>query len=399
MNKTWAVLAILFLAVSFPAQGQDLKRNGDEGGGGIKSGGGKGHYQKSPKKARPAKPRGNFQNRKTGGAHFQAAPASGGHHFNNSPRGNQNTSGAMKSAPALHHFNNASRPVPSGKNPSMNAGAGFKHSQNSAAGRINPSLQRMGVKKLPPAFKDQHQILQADRAHSKIAYPTSGPQGRPLHATLIEPRAMNNLVVRNHMSLVNTNIAFRAQITNFNNVELVRNNYYWHSYNGFNYCHYYDPWGYHWYGWYVGGSYFWTRHWNNYWWWYDPVSFRWCYWWGGNWWWNDPSRAEVVCVYNNGSYVPSTSTNTEMPGGTASMEYRSQDGSRMVKVVGNDAFLYDTADVGVDNKPAFLGSNVTKVKFSNTSNGKPLQVMLEYNDGTFALFDSDGNPTGGNPGN
>ncbi len=382
MKKILVVLAFLLMTVNLPLFGQDYKHSDDEkngGHGGVRSGGGKSHFQKVPKKIHPAISRSNSQNRRNMGGNNQTAPAVGGHHFNNS-RGNQTSSGSYKGAKASHHFNNVSRAVPS-------------------VGRINPSLQRLGVKNLPPAFKDHHQILQADRAHSSIRYPASGPQGRPLHAAVFEPSAMNNTVVRSHMGLVNTNIAFRAQITHFNNVEILRNNYYWHSYGGFNYCHYYDPWGYHWYGWYLGSSYFWTRYWNNYYWWYDPVSFRWCYWWDGNWWWNNPAHVEAAYVYNNGNYIPSDSANTEAPSGTAAIEYRSQDGSRMVKIVGTDAFLYDTADTGVDNKPVFLGSNVTNVKFSKTSDGKPLQVMLEYNDGTFGLFDADGNPAVGNSGN
>jgi hypothetical protein len=47
-------------------------------------------------------------------------------------------------------------------------------------------------------------------------------------------------------------------------------------------------------------------------------------------------------------------------------------------------------------KAKYLASGVTDVRFSNTDNGKPLQIMLSLSDGTFELYDADGNPVGGN---
>ena len=77
--------------------------------------------------------------------------------------------------------------------------------------------------------------------------------------------------------------------------------------------------------------------------------------------------------------------------------FNSKDGSRMVKLAGNshDAFLYDTSEKA-EFKAKYLASGVTDVRFSNTDNGKPLQIMLSLSDGTFELYDADGNPVGGN---
>jgi hypothetical protein len=206
------------------------------------------------------------------------------------------------------------------------------------------------------------------------------------------------------MSII-TGGGFRAQIGIYNANERVVGNYYWHNGNGFNYCHYYDRWGYHWYGWYLGNSYFWTRWYANNYWWYDPTYFRWCYWHDGGWWWQDPDSTSVY-VYNNGSYLPSDSganVNVNVgngPGASSSQQpvqnngngktFFSGDGSREVKVVGTDAFLYDASGQNAF-KPLFLGSNVTGVKLSNTNNGKPLQIMLLYSDGSFGVFDAQGN--------
>ena len=69
----------------------------------------------------------------------------------------------------------------------------------------------------------------------------------------------------------------------------------------------------------------------------------------------------------------------------------------MVKLAGdsNDAFLYDTTATP-SFKTKYLASGVTDVRFSNTANGKPLQIMLGLADGSFELYDADGNAVGNN---
>ncbi|HEV2355434.1 MAG TPA: hypothetical protein VGR89_14395, partial [Puia sp.] len=167
--------------------------------------------------------------------------------------------------------------------------------------------------------------------------------------------------------------------------------------------HYYDPWGYHWYGWYWGGNCFWSRWYGGNWWWYDPVYYRWCYWHDGGWWWQDPAQVNIVYVYNNGQYEQANSAEAattgvqtaptgpgqEPAGSAATASFSSKDGTRMVKIVNGDAFLYDTVQ-GEDNKPYFLASGVKEVKFSE-GNGKDPQVLAIFEDGSFQMYDSDGN--------
>jgi hypothetical protein len=250
-------------------------------------------------------------------------------------------------------------------------------------------------------------MLTADAQHSTINRPMVGPSGEALHASVIEPRGANALIVQNHMNGFAHNATFTAQIGVYNTHETMANHYYWHSWGGYNYCHYYDPWGYHWYGWYWGGSCFWTRWYGNNWWWYDPVYFRWCYWHDGGWWWQDPYQTQVIYVYNNGQYESATAPanqtasnapapeNGQAPAGQApgpSASYSSKDGTRMVKIAGGDAFLYDTAPGDTNNKPYYLGSGVKEVKFSGGQNGGPLQILLIMDDGSFQMLDADGNP-------
>jgi hypothetical protein len=150
----------------------------------------------------------------------------------------------------------------------------------------------------------------------------------------------------------------------------------------------------------------------------------------------------VVYVYNNGQYVPANSgdttittttvTNPSPSGSTAYTEaenppapetavnsnagisqpaaanpinpattasFPCKDGTRTVKIISGDAFLYDTVAGETGNKPVFLASGVKQVKYSNPGNGKPLQIMLVMTDRSFELFDSDGNPYSGQSNN
>ena len=272
---------------------------------------------------------------------------------------------------------------------------------------VSSQVRNLGVRSYPRPYA-RTQLLVAPRERSAIAFPNRGVGGASLHANVFARTNFSaNPVIRNHMALI-TGGAFRTQIGIYNTNERIVGNYYWHRGNGFNYCHYYDRWGYHWYGWYLGNSYFWTRWYSNNWWWYDPAYYRWCYWHDGGWWWQDPDTTTVY-VYNNGSYMladganvnvnvgngqgsPSTQAPVQNQGGKN--VYYSNDGSREVKVVGADAFLYDVSGQNAF-KPVYLGTNVTSVKFSNTSNGKPLQVMLLFSDGSFGLFDDQGNSVNG----
>ncbi len=274
------------------------------------------------------------------------------------------------------------------------SGSNVSHHHPFQQGYVRKKLQKLGIRAIPQPIAERRQILFTDRAHSTIRFPDRGWDRQPLRGTLIRPIRFDIPLVRNHMALV-ANLEFTARIGEFNRAEVRRNFYYWHQDSDFNYCHYVDNWGYHWYGWYVGSDYFWTRYYQSRWWWYDIDHFRWCFWNGGRWWWQDPNHVGDLYVFVNNNYVPCNSANDPVvvnaaQNGNVSV-YHSSDGSRMVKVVsGGDAFLFDTAIPPAFN-PIYLASNVSGVRFSNTSNGEPLQVLLELNDGTFDLFDNQGN--------
>lgn len=375
--------------------GNDQGTTNDKGGNLPRSDNGNNNFQTRGKNRagnKPSKGDRNFSN----GKNLSTNPGNK-NHFNN---GNHFGNGKLNNTP--HHFNNAGgngSPAPHHFK-TANDQSFDDHSNNGVRGnhpsKVSPQLKKIGVIHVPQPIRDHKKILNADREHSTFTRPQTGPEGRPLHAQVIEPKGNNRTVIQNHMTNIVNNTTFTSQVNIYNNRETVTNHYYWHTYNGTNYCHYYDSWGYHWYGWYWGGSCFWTRWYGGNWWWYDPTYYRWCYWYDGGWWWQDPDHVNVVYVYNNDQYVPATTTETvETVDTSTELSYRSKDGTREVRIVGGDAFLYDTVEGETDNKPVYLGSNVKEVKFSNATSGKPLQIMLVLNDGSFELYDSDGNPYNG----
>lgn len=331
-------------------------------------------------------------NGNNGGLNKNNGRASG---WNHSPNRNQNN----KNQPFNRNQNNGVRGWNSHRgfqNPGRDWNRGNRpQGKVPPQDNISPHLKQIGVKRLPPSFADRKNILNADRAHSVVALPRKGPNGVAFHASVVPARNMSSTSIRTHMALVSNQAFVSAKVSLYNRRETQVNHYYWHSYKGFSYCHYYDPSGYHWYGWRVGSNFFWSRWYGDHWWWYDPVYYRWCYWYDGSWWWPDPYQTNLVYVYNDGNYVPA---NYSAVG--AERVYRSKDGDRMVKVVGGDAFLYDTTD-NPEFKPLFLASNANRASFSYDENGSISQVLVTLKDGSFQLFDAQGNPysndQGGDP--
>jgi len=411
MKNLWIPALVFILSQAVIVQAQDRHQGG--GGGNGYSGGqsakdngtvvapGRGKASKASK-----------GNRNVG--HNRGAGVGGSqnrHHFNNNGSGVSNrnvgvgSNGNVNNG-TVHHFNQSNTSASGFHNNSASNARAF----NSRA--VPANIRKIGVKSMPAPFHESSKIMQTDRARSSISYPSVDAHGAAIHASVLAPRAMTSASVRANMYSVTGNVSFRAQIGSFNNSELRHNNYYWHTWNGMNYCHYYDNWGFHWYGWYLGNSCFWTRYWGGNWWWYDPAYYRWCYWHDGGWWWQDPYHLDLVYVYNNDQYVPVnggyTGNNPNNDAGpvvagpindTGSISFQSKDGTREVKIVAGDAFLYDTVAGETGNKPVYLASNVKSVKFSNAQNGKPLQIMVELNDGSFDLYDADGNPSGGGAAN
>jgi hypothetical protein len=261
---------------------------------------------------------------------------------------------------------------------------------------VRKKLQKLGVKTAPSYITRREEVVHTDRQHSVIAFPKTGFNGQAISAAAFSARHFNDSVIRTHMSLV-ASATWQDRVRGFNRSEMMANHYYWHNEAGFNYCHYIDGWGYHWYGWYIGNNYFWTRNFNNRWWWYDADFDRWCFWNEGFWWWQDPYHIGDLYCYNNTAYVPVNSAEDNVavavPESTNMRTFNSPDSSRTVKVVADtqDAFLYDSTNPPQFN-PVYLASGVQDVMFSDPKSGKPLEVILKLNDGSFDMFDGNGQP-------
>jgi hypothetical protein len=279
--------------------------------------------------------------------------------------------------------------------PGVNAAVAVHHHPYTP-GYVRQKLQKIGVISEPKLITDRSEIVHTDRLHSAIQYPRQGFDSGALHTAAISPRFFNGPIVRQQMARLD-GADWRGRIQRFNSNETRVNHYYWHREYGFNYCHFIDPWGYHWWGWYIGEWFFWTRYFDARWWWYDSDFDRWCFWNEGFWWWQDPYHLGDLYCYNNDSYIPCNSANDQVvvttPNNPDVKAYNSPDGTRTVKLIGDsqDAFLYDTANPPAFD-PVYLATGVQSVLFSDTNNGKPLEIILKLSDGSFNMFDGYGNP-------
>ncbi len=262
-------------------------------------------------------------------------------------------------------------------------------------GYVRKKLQKLGVTAEPNLITDRAEIIHTDKIHSTIRMPKKGPDHMAITATMVSPRHFNDDIVRDHMTVVDSP-EWQARVDQFSASENRPDHFFWHNDGGINYCHYLDASGYHWYGWYLGDQCFWTRNFNGRWWWYDSDYDRWCFWNNGFWWWQDPYHVGDLFCYNNDNYIPCNSSQDQVVV-TASNNANiqsvvSSDGTRMVKLDADtqDAFLYDTTTPPAFD-PVYLASGVESVQFSDPSNGRPLEIVLKLNDGSFDLFDGQGN--------
>jgi hypothetical protein len=263
-------------------------------------------------------------------------------------------------------------------------------------GYIRQKLKKLGVASEPAFITDRAEMIHTDQKHSSIPLPSMGADRAALRSTLIGPRGTGASQVRAQMARVSGS-GWRAQVEADRRSESRPGHYYWHKDSGFNYCHYLDGSGYHWYGWYLGEQFFWTRNFSGRWWWYDADFDRWDFYNDNFWWWQDPYHVGDLYCYNEGDYTPVNSRDDQVavtqPEAVSLQTFDSPDGTRKIKLVADteDAFLYDAADPP-SFSPLYLASGVQSVEFSQAGNGRPLEIFLKLNDGSFDLFDGQGHP-------
>ena len=324
----------------------------------------------------------------SGGSFRAGQPSYGQIHWNHTTAVNPRSIGTVQRVQATRQLNTAR--VAGVRN------ANVVHHHAYQQGYVRQKLSKIGVKSEPSHITDRSEMVATDRAHSTINYPRTGPQGEAIHGSQVSPRAFNSPAVRDQMGLV-SRADFTAQIGRENANETERGRFYWHSGDGFNYAHYIDNWGYHWYGFYNGNQYFWTRNYAGRWWWYDTGFNRWCFYNNNYWWWQDPYHVGDLYCYDDDDYIPVNSADDQIvvTGNEEANEtaYTSADGSRTVKVsqVDGDAYLYDNAAVPTFD-PVYLASGVQSVQYSDAGNGRPVEIVLRLSDGSYDMFDDQGRP-------
>jgi len=274
-------------------------------------------------------------------------------------------------------------------------GAGRGGGRSSGGGgrgttRGGSTVYRQSRVAVPRAAMPQRAI----QGQSRPAYPRSDGAG----ARISSPAASRPPA--HHASVVG-NAGFERSRIGAERAETAPNHYYWHNENGMRYSHYYDGHN-HWYGFYHGPSFYWTRFYGNAWWWSDPVYGRWDFYANGFWWWAGPGG--VPYVYIDNAYYPYDESGVTVEheealtppdaipaAGSGGAATSSPDGLRLVQIdgTGAQAFLYDKTAT----PPKFigyLGQGVAKVRYSGGTAGAPLQILVEYTDNSFALFDADG---------
>lgn len=238
---------------------------------------------------------------------------------------------------------------------------------------------------------------------------------RGAHTQSVQPRSSSVTVGAGHTRIVRQsqspapdshgaiagNRTIVRQIEHDRRVEIVPNHQYWHNDGNQRWVHTYRG-GIHWYGFYHGRSFYWTRYYNDRWWWYDDGFDHWVFWANNRWWWNGPGG--VLYVYENNSYYPYDEAPVAVPAPIALSvpaeeaennggEWTSRDGKRMVQIHGaqNEAFLYDKTGAQPQYL-AYLGKNVERVRFSGGVDGRPVKILVDFKNGDFSFFTSEGEP-------
>ena len=163
---------------------------------------------------------------------------------------------------------------------------------------VPAKFKEMGVQHFPQHF-ERKQLMPVDRVHNHIVYPQRGPDGNVISQRQYDREYFyHDPYVHDHMAYIDGgNFAFDYPDEN------QPNRYYWHyDPQGFIYNHYYDTNGYHWYGFYIGDRYFFTRRYQDHWWWFDPAAGRWVFWNDGHWYAQDPDTGTLY-VNNGGIYM------------------------------------------------------------------------------------------------
>jgi hypothetical protein len=164
-------------------------------------------------------------------------------------------------------------------------------------------MKRVSIPR-PQTIREPGHIVNDRR---RIDFPKNDDKGKAIGlAPAQQPPANHGIVVGGPRNTGIVPIIQQRQV-----VEIRPRTYYWHTDSGIRYCHYYYD-NIHWYGFYHGPYFYWTRYWAERWWWFDVRFNRWVFWNAGYWWWPGPGGAMYVytgsCAYGGTTPRPSSTT-------------------------------------------------------------------------------------------
>jgi len=203
-----------------------------------------------------------------------------------------------------HHQRAAAKPRaqagPTSNIPGVGANHPAKPDQGAERAAGRQKLASLGVRAAPPRM-DQSKMVRSSGGQSRVSPPSHGPDNRALPQKQVDLRHFSGAGMGARMQGRSSRPRMAA-FGRMNAQESEPGHYYWHDDGGQRYCHYMDPWGYQWYGWYGDDDVLWVRYYGDRWWNYDADMGRWLYWDDGQWWWQDDDGGGVY-VYVDGGYV------------------------------------------------------------------------------------------------
>jgi hypothetical protein len=138
--------------------------------------------------------------------------------------------------------------------------------------------------------------LSDSEAHSSPQAPPKGFDGTPWKAEADDHIPRGAAMAQMEES------TFFSQIGDWNKSEIKPRTYYWHAFNGTDYCHYRDAAGNQWYGWAEGSSFRWALYHLGHFWWHDDYAQRSLYFDRGYWWWQGHRKDQFQVYLEDGHY-------------------------------------------------------------------------------------------------
>ncbi len=132
--------------------------------------------------------------------------------------------------------------------------------------------------------------------HSDPSAPRKGPDGTPWKVEA------NDHTPRGAAIAQMAEPDFFNQIGDWNKSEIKPRTYYWHAFNGTNYCHLRDGSGNQWYGWVEGPAFHWVLYRSGHFWWHDSYAERSLYFDRGYWWWQGRRKDQFQVYLEDGHY-------------------------------------------------------------------------------------------------